>query len=94
MAISRSREFLADEGGAQISGNPMSLATALRKISARVEQIPMDASPSTAHMFIVNPLSGGGLMKLFSTHPPMEERIARLEAMVLGGHAALSGQTR
>jgi heat shock protein HtpX len=94
MAISRSREFLADEGGAQISGNPMSLANALRKISARVEQIPMDASPSTAHMFIVNPLSGGGLMKLFSTHPPMEERIARLEAMVLGGHAALAGRTR
>lgn len=94
MAISRSREFLADEGGAQISGNPMSLANALRKISARVEQIPMDASPSTAHMFIVNPLTGGGLMKLFSTHPPMEERIARLEAMVLGGHAALAGQSR
>jgi heat shock protein HtpX len=94
MAISRSREFLADEGGAQISGNPMSLANALRKISARVEQIPMNASPSTAHMFIVNPLTGGGLMKLFSTHPPMEERIARLEAMVLGGHAALAGQTR
>jgi heat shock protein HtpX len=94
MAISRSREFLADEGGAQISGNPISLANALRKISARVEQIPMDASPSTAHMFIVNPLTGGGLMKLFSTHPPMEERIARLEAMVLGGHAALAGQSR
>jgi heat shock protein HtpX len=94
MAISRSREFLADEGGAQISGNPISLANALRKISARVEQIPMNASPSTAHMFIVNPLSGGGLMKLFSTHPPMEERIARLEAMVLGGHAALAGQAR
>jgi heat shock protein HtpX len=94
MAISRSREFLADEGGAQISGNPISLANALRKISARVEQIPMNASPSTAHMFIVNPLTGGGLMKLFSTHPPMEERIARLEAMVLGGHAALAGQAR
>jgi heat shock protein HtpX len=94
MAISRSREFLADEGGAQISGNPISLANALRKISARVEQIPMHASPSTAHMFIVNPLTGGGLMKLFSTHPPMEERIARLEAMVLGGHAALASQAR
>jgi len=92
MAISRSREFLADEGGAQVAGNPLSLANALRKISARVEQIPMDASPSTAHMFIVNPLSGGGLMKLFSTHPPMEERIQRLEAMVLGGHAALAAQ--
>jgi heat shock protein HtpX len=84
MAISRSREFLADEGGAQFSGNPLSLAHALRKLEQRAEQIPMDASPATAHMFIVNPLSGGGLMKLFSTHPPMEERIARLEAMAYG----------
>jgi len=84
MAISRSREFLADEGGAQFSGNPLSLANALRKLEKRVEQIPMNASPATAHMFIVNPLSGGGLLKLFSTHPPMEERIARLEAMAYG----------
>ncbi len=84
MAISRSREFMADEGGAQMAGNPMSLANALRKLEARAHQIPMDASPSTAHMFIVNPLSGGGIMKLFSTHPPMEERIARLEAMASG----------
>jgi heat shock protein HtpX len=84
MAISRSREFLADEGGAQFSGNPLSLANALRKLEKKAEQIPMDASPATAHMFIVNPLSGGGLMKLFSTHPPMEERIARLEAMAYG----------
>ncbi|MBK7256828.1 MAG: zinc metalloprotease HtpX [Ignavibacteriae bacterium] len=84
MAISRSREFMADEGGAQMAGNPMSLANALRKLEARAHQIPMDASPSTAHMFIVNPLSGGGVMKLFSTHPPMEERIARLEAMASG----------
>jgi heat shock protein HtpX len=88
MAISRSREFLADEGGAQIAGNPLSLANALRKISRKAEQIPMGASPATAHMFIVNPLSGGGLMKLFSTHPPLEERIQKLEAMVLGEHAA------
>ena len=84
MAISRSREYLADEGGAQISGNPLSLANALRKLSQKAEEIPMNASPATAHMFIVNPLSGGGLMSLFSTHPPMEERIARLEAMVHG----------
>ena len=84
MAISRSREFMADEGGAQMAGNPMSLANALRKLETRAHQIPMDASPSTAHMFIVNPLSGGGVMKLFSTHPPMEERIARLEAMASG----------
>jgi heat shock protein HtpX len=84
MAISRSREFLADEGGAQISGNPLSLANALRRLDAAAHEIPMEASPATAHMFIVNPLTGGGLMKLFSTHPPMEERIARLEAMVYG----------
>ncbi len=84
MAISRSREFLADEGGAEMAGNPLSLASALKKLEMRSQQIPMEASPATAHMFIVNPLSGGGLMKLFSTHPPMEERIARLEAMVYG----------
>jgi heat shock protein HtpX len=81
MAISRSREFSADEGGAEISGNPMYLANALKKLDMASKQIPMDANPATAHMFIVNPLTGGGLMKLFSTHPPMEERIARLEAM-------------
>ncbi len=84
MAISRSREYLADEGGAKISGNPLSLANALRKLEQKAEQIPMQTSPATAHMYIVNPLSGGGLMRLFSTHPPMEERIARLEAMVYG----------
>ena len=84
MAISRSREFMADEGGAQMAHNPLSLANALRKLETRAQQIPMDASPSTAHMFIVNPLSGGGIAKLVSTHPPMEERIARLEAMAHG----------
>jgi heat shock protein HtpX len=84
MAISRSREFLADETGAQISGNPLSLANALRKLHSSAEQIPMHATPATAHMFIVNPLSGGAIMRMFSTHPPMEERIARLEAMVYG----------
>lgn len=84
LAISRSREFMADEGGAQMAGNPLSLAGALRKLETRAHQIPMNASPSTAHMFIVNPLSGGGIAKLFSTHPPMEERIARLEAMAYG----------
>jgi len=84
MAISRSREFDADAGGAQISGNPVSLANALRTLDRKAGEIPMDASPATAHMFIVNPLSGGGLAKLFSTHPPMEERIARLEGMVYG----------
>ena len=81
MAISRSREFSADEGGAEISGNPLYLENALKKLDLASKQIPMNANPATAHMFIVNPLTGGGLMKLFSTHPPMEERIARLEAM-------------
>jgi len=84
MAISRSREFLADETGAQMSGNPLSLANALRKLHAGAAEIPMHATPATAHMFIVNPLSGGAFLNLFSTHPPMEERIARLEAMVYG----------
>ena len=84
MAISRSREFLADETGAQMSGNPLSLASALRRLHAGAERIPMHATPATAHMFIVNPLTGGSFMNLFSTHPPMDERIARLEAMVYG----------
>ena len=83
MAISRSREYLADEGGARLAGNPRLLASALRKLNYASQKIPMNANPATSHMFIVNPLSGGGLMKLFSTHPPMEERIARLEAMSL-----------
>jgi heat shock protein HtpX len=81
MAISRSREYGADAGGAQISGNPLYLANALKKLHMASQRIPMNASPATAHMFIVSPLSGGGLFKLFSTHPPMEERIARLESM-------------
>jgi heat shock protein HtpX len=81
MAISRSREFLADAGGAKISGKPYGLAGALEKLQRASEAIPMDANPSTAHMFIVNPLTGGSLMSLFSTHPPLEERIARLKSM-------------
>jgi heat shock protein HtpX len=81
MAISRSREYAADKGGAKIAGNPRYLANALRKLNSASQQIPMQAEPATAHMFIVNPLSGGGVAKLFSTHPPMEERIARLENM-------------
>lgn len=84
MAISRSREFGADTGGAEISGNPLYLAGALRKLEMANQQIPMDANPATAHMFIVNPLSGSGMMSLFSTHPPLEERIRRLEAMAYG----------
>jgi len=88
MAISRSREYLADERGAQLCGNPLALASALRKIEAWSRQIPMHAgSPATAHMFIINPFSGGGLVRLFSTHPSTEERIARLEAMSQRGRA-------
>jgi heat shock protein HtpX len=82
MAISRSREYLADAGGAQISGKPYGLAGALEKLSRAAVAAPMDANPSTAHMFIVNPLSGRSLMNLFSTHPPIKERVARLRTMV------------
>lgn len=81
MAISRSREYGADKGGAEISGNPVYLANALKKLDMASHRIPMDANPATSHMFIVNPLTGGGLLRLFSTHPPIEERIARLEAL-------------
>jgi len=82
MAVSRSREFLADEGGAKLCGRPMALANALRKLDSGSRMLPMtEARPATAHMFIVNPLTAGGLVQLFSTHPPMEERIARLERM-------------
>jgi len=85
MAISRSREYMADEGGAQISGKPLSLASALNKLSQANQRIPMtNAGTSSAHMFIVNPLSGKALMKLFSTHPPIEERIARLQEIAAG----------
>jgi heat shock protein HtpX len=81
MAISRSREYLADAGGAKVSGKPYGLAGALEKLSRASQAIPMEANPSTAHMFIVNPLTGKSLMNLFSTHPPVEERIARLRSM-------------
>jgi len=82
MAVSRSREFLADETGARICGRPRSLANALRKLHSASQLLPLeDAGPATAHLFIVNPLTGSALMRLFSTHPPMEERIARLERM-------------
>ena len=83
MAISRSREYAADEGGARLHGNPHALANALRKLHNGAQAIPMHATPATSHMMIVNPFSGGAMMKLFSTHPPVEERIARLEAMRL-----------
>ncbi len=81
MAISRTREFAADAGGAEIAGNPYGLADALRKIDAASKRVPLDANPATAHMFIVKPFSGGGLTSLFSSHPPTEARIQAL----LGG---------
>ncbi|MCX8022101.1 MAG: zinc metalloprotease HtpX [Syntrophorhabdaceae bacterium] len=82
LAISRSREYLADEGGAYLSGNPLYLSNALRKLHAGVALMPMnDANPSTAPLFIVNPFTAKGVLALFSTHPPIEERIKRLEDM-------------
>ena len=84
MAISRSREFEADRGGAEISGDPHALADALAKIDAYARGIPMPVAeehPATAQMMIMNPLSGGGIASLFSTHPATEERVARLRAM-------------
>ena len=84
MAISRSREYGADAGGAKISGNPLHLANALKKLQMASQKVPMNANPATSHMFIVNPLTGGGILKLFSTHPPIEERIKRLNSIKLG----------
>jgi len=81
MAISRSREYLADDGGARVSGKPWALASALEKLQAASQAIPMNANPSTAHIFTVSPLSGRSFASLFSTHPPIEERIARLRSM-------------
>lgn len=81
LAISRSREYLADSTGAKIAGNPSGLASALGKLNDASKRIPMNTNPSTAHMFIVNPLSGRSLMGLFSTHPPIEKRVARLKGM-------------
>ena len=83
LAISRSREYMADESGARLCGRPLSLANALRKLYNYSRQVPMQANPTTAHMFIVNPLTGGGLINLFSTHPPIERRIARLEELAI-----------
>ena len=83
MAISRSREFAADAGAARITGNPHALADALRKIDAIARRVPLDANPATAHMFIVKPFSGQGLMSLFSTHPPTE---ARVQALLKGAY--------
>lgn len=92
MSISRGREFLADEAAARYTTDPLALASALRKIAAWSEEIPMHAgSPATAHLYIHNPFGIGGLSRLFSTHPPTEQRIARLQAMA-SGHLPVAAQ--
>ncbi len=93
MAISRTREFSADAASAKYTGSPDGLISALRKLESGVQQVPMpDASPATAHMFILNPFGRGRMMRIFSTHPSTEDRIARLEAMRYGGATGLSQQ--
>jgi heat shock protein HtpX len=87
LAVSRTREYQADANGARLAHNPLFLANALRKLEAANERMPMDAGPATAHLFIVNPLSAQGISRLFSTHPPIEERIRRLEHMAASGEA-------
>src|SRR5712692_6107002 len=88
LAISRTREYQADASGAKLTHNPLYLASALRKLEAANERMLLDASPSTAHLFIVNPLSAAGIARLFSTHPPIDQRIRRLERMS-AGHASV-----
>ncbi len=83
MAISRTREYAADATAAQAAGHPFGLMSALKKLDGYARRIPLDASPATAHMFIVMPLGGGGLLRLFSTHPPIEQRLRRLEALAV-----------
>jgi len=87
MAISRSREFEADAGAARLLGDPQPLVRALQKLEIGAERLPMDANPSTAHMFIVSPLAGGGITRLFSTHPPIAERVSRLQGLVGSVHS-------
>ena len=81
MAISRSREYLADETGARFAGTPSGLAGALEKLESASQRIPLNANPATENMFIVKPFTGGGIMNLFSTHPPIEERVRRLREL-------------
>jgi heat shock protein HtpX len=81
MAVSRSREYQADTSGAKLTRNPLGLASALGKLDQGSRMVPMNASPATAHLFIVNPLSGRSLLSLFATHPPIQDRIARLRSM-------------
>jgi heat shock protein HtpX len=84
LGISRSREYLADETGARLSGDPLALASALEKLHREAEQAPAQAEPATASLYIVNPFGAtGGLTRLFSTHPPAEERVRRLRALAL-----------
>lgn len=83
LAISRTREYGADKAGVKLTGKPKALASALRKLSIHSQKFQLDANPATAHLFIVNPLSGNIVMNLFSTHPPIEQRIERLEQMAL-----------
>ena len=85
MAVSRTREYQADSSGATLCRKPLALANALRKIHAVATRAPLDANPATAHLFIVNPLTAGGLVNLFSTHPPVERRIEILERMARQG---------
>ena len=87
LAISRTREYGADAAGARIAGDPIALASALRKLESWSKQMPMAVNPTTAHMYIINPISGGAIAGLFSTHPPTQERIARLEQLALGQRA-------
>jgi heat shock protein HtpX len=87
MAISRSREYQADATGAQICGRPQSLANALLKLEQGNRRLPMEVNPAQAQMYIVNPLTAGGLAHLFSTHPPMAERVKRLQEMAFGGRS-------
>jgi heat shock protein HtpX len=84
LAISRTREFGADTAGARVAGNPIALASALRKLETWSTRQPMAVNPATAHLYIVNPLHGGAMANLFSTHPPIAQRIARLEQLALG----------
>ena len=88
-AISRSREYAADAGGAAINGDPLALASALRKLERGAEIMPTTAQPAMAHQYIINPFAGGGMLALFSTHPPVAERIARLEALAQPSRVAV-----
>ena len=81
LAISRSREFMADEGSGRVTRRPASLASALQKLVASIKQAPMAAEPATAHLFIVSPFAGGGFMGMFSTHPPVEKRVEKLQEL-------------